>query len=246
MLLNDLTKTLTVRDTLRVESLLNVALHLSKGGAFPRISGSVALMLHRKSKFRVPGDLDLGFDNLLALTSAREYLLSHFDSAVIPEDITLFDGKVVGTELSLLCRDASGQALDRVACQLVLDDNSAVVVEPITIGQQELCIETLASLTAAKVDAVFKHRINGTVSSRCRDLFDMALMLEAGALPPSRDVSYLATSMLPGPPSAEMAYPREWLPVWRDLKRMQDTNMSLAQAWAETLSYARSLWDVAL
>lgn len=242
--LGALTSDLTLRDAIRVESLLNIALNLAKAGHNPGISGSVALMLHLGRNFRVPADLDFIFDTNNSRERAMDYSLLTFDLAAVPLNILLMDGRVIGTELTILCRDEAGRALDRVVCQLVQEDDTESAYHEFVSGPYNLRVETLESITAAKIDALFKERSNGTVSSRCRDLFDLALLMEAGALPPHADVAKFATLMLPGPPSAKMVYPKEWLPVWRDLKRTQNTDMTLSDAWTETLSFARSLWKL--
>lgn len=236
------TTDLSLRDAIRVESLLGVASEIAAAGQTFRITGSVALMVHMQSKFRVPADLDLVFDSNYFLEATRVYLVRNFELREPPQTIQLFTGECIGYELVILYRDGSGRVLDEISCQLVPRSDKICAYQKIAVSQHELSIETLASLTAAKLDALFKPRRSVLISSRCRDLFDVALLIELGALPPLKDVAVFAKAMLPSPPSVGSVFPQEWLPAWRDLRRSQEMSMSIHQAWTTTLDYANSLW----
>ena len=95
-----------------------------------------------------------------------------------------------------------------------------------------VAVEPVEWLVAAKFHALFKVRCTDVVSSRCRDLFDLAL-----ALPAIRqetveaaitNLSYIDTTLDLG-----NRLPPEWLPEWSRLNSCANTSLDIYTSWSE-------------
>jgi len=237
---------LSGRDRIRLDTVIGLA-EMFCSGQVPdaKVVGSVALAIHLSpGRFRVPNDIDIVWSAATAVS--EDEIPWRIDASadwqlVAPSLPTLLRSGPSATRQYRMERWGDG-LIDRITlqdCRLWPDAGAHEMVHCQFNGRVlALAVEPLAWCIVHKLDSLFKPRKPGWVSSRCRDLFDIAL-LDAERIDPLLPEISSNIRMLPHELDLTREPPAEWAVVWANLGEVSGfTDLDLGAAWDAALGIA--------
>ena len=234
----------TTRDMLRLSALqsLVVGFAESLGGSLV-VGGSYAVSLHMRHAARLPNDLDFITDDpLLVPLFLRE--CDRLSAIEFPaERVALFSGEIQSVEkmVAVVDGDRPNQLIDLIACHLALVARHEIKEQRMHLGGGVVSVVEFSLLLANKLHALWKVRTTGVVSTRVRDLYDLARVWSTGEYEDELQAAASLAAGMGSPRDPLGSYPREWIPAWRDLNRASGTTFSIDEVWRELERFAREV-----
>lgn len=226
----------TTRDELRLRALETLVVgFVERFGASVAVGGSYAVSLHTRHNARLPNDLDLVTDDPSLLDPFLEECERVSALSFPAERVVLFSGEIQSVErlVALADRKNASRVADLIACQLTVIPPSEMPDQLMSLDDRDVNVLGFSVLLANKLHALWKVRTTSLVSSRVRDLYDLA---RVAACPEFRGHLDRATALageMSSPRRPLGSYPREWIPSWRDLNRAGGTTLGLDDAWRD-------------
>jgi hypothetical protein len=232
---------LTVRDRIRFETVYDLAEVLcSTSTALGTLTGSVALSLFVGEPYRIPDDFDLiaraSLEHIRKALEESTHIMPVGDFRQ-----TIFRAGTQGTFHIKVAR-FDQQLQDRLDVQVATvwpTDNRISV--PLPGRAVDVYVEPFEWLAAHKLHALFKRRQSRFVSSRTRDLYDLAIIgipvLAEYSTAILRNLRILGEELV-FPPSP----PEEWRVLWSKLNAAAGLEMDLNQCWTAVRGFIYALW----
>lgn len=232
---------ISVRDQIRfktVHELANILCNVKS--PLGTVIGSTALSLHALGRTRTPADFDMTTQAEMGTICDRLREAQFIEIEGGFRGIKFHDNIQRGAEFRVT-RRVDGLVQDRVTVQLARvwqGGDREVVRSP--AREENLYVEPLSWIVTNKLHALFKKRNSSLVSSRTRDLFDLALV----GMPRLEEMSALTQHNL-GRLATEWSFPEtppsEWRGTWAKLGQELSVDLDLDRSWRLTSAYVRRL-----